>query len=85
MEDAASCYESSAPGPQRLVKPHWLGPMQLPPGQAPDPAEFREELAQAQALGKPILVATLEKTEAGFWLEQAREFITPTGWCYDGD
>jgi hypothetical protein len=62
-----------------LTKPDWLGPMQYPAGYEPDPGHLAEALNAAH--GRSVLLATLQRTDQGFWLESARQFLTPQGWC----
>lgn len=62
-----------------LRKPHWLGPLQCPEQTLPEPEGEARALAEARQ--RPLLLATLRRTERGFWLESRREFLTPEHWC----
>lgn len=62
-----------------LRKPHWLGPLQRP--EQHPPGNGLDEAAMAEAAKRPILVAIMERTAKGFWLESGRQFVTPDHWC----
>ncbi|QCF25414.1 DUF1853 family protein [Hydrocarboniclastica marina] len=63
----------------RIRKPDWLGPLQLADDFRPDPSEPGAIAEESQQ--RPVLVATMDRTEQGFWLERAREFVVPNSWC----
>lgn len=65
-----------------LRKPHWLGPLQCPAEDLPDSGHNAAVLATAGS--RPLLIATMARTEAGFWLESGRQFVTPDEWCLTG-
>lgn len=62
-----------------LRKPHWLGPLQCPAHYKPEPGQHAA--IQAEAESRPLLVASLQRTTQGFWLETGRQFVVPEHWC----
>ena len=69
-----------------IRKPDWLGPVQYPADFQPESIQQGPLAGQLQhALNRSaVLVANIERTEEGFWLETGRRFLTPPGWCLDG-
>lgn len=62
-----------------LRKPHWLGPLQCPEEHKPEPKQQADICAEAES--RPLLLATLQRTAQGFWLETHRQFVVPEHWC----
>lgn len=62
-------------------KPDWLGPVQVSADYQPGMEQVEEVMTEASR--RAVLLATLDRTEQGFWLESSRRFLTPDHWCLE--